>query len=397
MEYDNLSKSQLKRVNPFPGLIIDAEIWRDAHEYHRSQQKLHIQAFHQSGIVQGLEVKASSPPDLSVTIEPGMGADSEGNMIIVSEPQLYHLQTRKRGVVYLIIQFREIPVGPLQPLDGGQPTRIMEAYRIQECDKFPSEPFLELARIDFDPTIRAVKDAISSDGFNKNEVVLSYRIDAKQPGIEKPGSTQIEAAGDYRNRVKLAHMVLGEAERELHTAGLKNLVREIKYRYNFVAELEENIPLTIDINRFDVLYLTGNGRFELTQEKQGILGNFLKTGGTIFAEGCSAGDGEEGIKAGREFGLAVNRLAGQLKYRLGTIQRQHPLLSAIHVFPEAPRGAQSATLLEGDPLFYSGNDYGCAWQGGYPSVALPREAIRGAFEMGANILAYAQLIKASYH
>jgi hypothetical protein len=395
MEFGNLSKAQIKRINPFAGLIIDADIWREAHEYHRNQLKLHVQAFHNAGIVRGLGVKADSPPSLSVTIEPGIAVEPAGNMIVVPQPQRYHFQTRKRGVIYLIIQFREIPVGPLQPPNGGQPTRILEAYSIQECDQFPTEPFLELARIDFDPTMATVKDAASVTSYNKNEIFLSYRIEAKPPQIEKIVTSGVENTGEAKPSIRLGHMVMGNAAKQLHTAGLKSLLREIKYQYNFEVDFEENTPLTNDIDRFDVLYLTGNGRFELAPEKQKILENYLQTGGIILADGCAVGEGEEGIKMAREFGLAINNLAIQFKYRLGTMQRQHPLLSAIHVFTEAPRGAQSATFLEGGPMFYSGNDYGCAWQGGYPNASLPREVIRAAFELGANVLAYARLSKAS--
>jgi hypothetical protein len=394
MELNKLSKSQLKRVNPFPGLIIDADIWRDAHEYHRNQQKLHVQAFHQLGIIQGLEVKASTPPDLSVTIQPGIGVDSEGNTIIVPQPQRYKFQTKKMGVIYLIIQFRDIPVGPLQPPDGGQPTRIMEAYRILEIDQFPSESFLELARVDFDPAVTTIRDAPSASSYGKNEIILSYRSQAKSTQPEKIISSTV--ATGPQDKVMLGHLVLGEADKQLHAAGLRNLVREIKYRYNFLAELVENTPLDSSVNQFDVLYLTGNGRFELTPEKQGILADFLQIGGTIFAEGCSQGAGEDGVRAGKEFGLAVNRLAGQLKFRLGTLQRNHPILSTVHVFPEVPQGAQAATLLEGGPIFYSGSDYGCAWQGGYPNFPLPREVIRSSSEMGANIVAYSRLVKSSH-
>ena len=108
MELEDIVKFQLKRVNPFQGLVIDADIWRDAHEYHRDQQKLHMLAFHNVGIVGGLEVVANKPPDLSVSIQPGMAVDPEGNIIIVAKTQRYRIQTPEKKTLYLIIQFREV-------------------------------------------------------------------------------------------------------------------------------------------------------------------------------------------------------------------------------------------------------------------------------------------------
>ena len=113
-----------------------------------------------------------------------------------------------------------------------------------------------------------------------------------------------------------------------------------------------------------------------------------------MGEGCPEGQGEAEAGGTREFGLAFNQLAGQLKCKLETVQRGHPLLSSLHVFSEVPQGAEPGMLLEGGHMIYSGSDYGCAWQGGHQDVPLSREVIRSAFEMSANLLAYAQNVRA---
>jgi hypothetical protein len=84
---EELIRFQLKRVNPFQGLVIDADAWQDAHNYHRNHQRLHLLAFHGTGIVAGLEVVSHNPPDSSVVIQPGLAVDPEGNTIIVSQAQ----------------------------------------------------------------------------------------------------------------------------------------------------------------------------------------------------------------------------------------------------------------------------------------------------------------------
>jgi hypothetical protein len=399
MALKDIIKFQLKRVNPFQGLVIDADTWRDAHNYHRDQQRLHILTFHKTGIVEGLEVSASSPPDLSVNIHQGAAIDPEGNFIIVPQAQRYQLQTRQKGTIYLVIQFREIPAEPYQPPEGGQPTRILEAYRIEERDKLPAEPYLELARIDFDPAEEAIRDAKNPSRPGKSEINLGFRQEV--PSIV-PGKTATvapektaaakETASRSKETITLGRVVLGGASKDLHGTGLKNLIRQINQQDNFVANLEENIPLAEGINRCTLIYLTGNSHFELTAEQQAALSGFLQSGGVIFGEGCFEGEPES--KGAKEFGLAFNQLASQLKCKLEVVQRDHSLLTAVHIFSEVPRGAEpSGMLLEGGHIVYSGSDYGCAWQGGHQDTPLSRDIIRSSFEMGTNIVAYAQMVK----
>ncbi len=397
---DVIKKFNLKRVNPFQGLVIDVDAWRVAHSYHRDQQKLHLLAFHETGIAQGLKVTASSPPDLSVNIHPGIAVDPEGNIIVVPQTQRYQLQTRKPGTIYLIIQFREVPDGPYQPLEGGQPTRLLDAYKIEERDKLPTEPYIELARIDFNPTYAVVRDARTPSRPGENEINLSFRHEVKSVAApvasERPTVAAPEIAVAQRETVILGHAVLGGASANLHSAGLKSLLGEINRRYDFMVKLEENVALDGNISRYTVLYLTGNRRFELTAEQQAALNGFLQSGGTILGEGCSEGQGEAEAKATKEFGLAFNQLAVQLKCKLEIVQRGHPLLLALHVFSEVPPGAEPGMFLEGRRMVYSGADYGCAWHGGHQGAPLSREIIRTAFEIGANILAYAQNTKAGH-
>jgi hypothetical protein len=390
MTLDDIIKFQLKRVNPFQGLVIDADTWQDAHNYHRDQQRLHLLAFHNTGIVQGLEVTANSPPDLSVIVHPGIAVDPEGNIIIVPQKQRYQLQTRQKGVVYLVIQFREIPAGPNQPPEAGQPTRILEAYRIQEREKLPTEPYLELARIDFDAEQETIRDAKSLSKPAKNEINLSFRQEVTSAAPGKIDTTPA-VANHPQETFAIAHTALGEASKDLHCAGLRNLVREVNRQNGLVVNLKENVTIDNNIDRFSLIYLTGNSRFELAAEQQTALVSFLKSGGLIFGDGCSEEAGE--ARGAKEFGLAFNQLATQLGCKLEIVQRGHSLLSASYLFSEVPQGAEPAMLLEGRQMIYSGSDYGCAWQGGYQDKPLPRDIIRNSFEMGANIIAYVHKVK----
>jgi hypothetical protein len=410
MALDDITKFQLKRINPFQGLVIDADTWRDAHNYHRDQQRLHVLTFHKTGIIEGLEVTANNPPDLSVTIQSGVAIEPEGNVIIVPQAQRYQLQTRQKGTIYLVIQFREVPAEPYQPPESGQPTRILEAYRIQEREKLPAEPHLELARIEFDPAQETIRDAKAPSNAGKNEINLSFQQKVTSAAPAAPVAPVAPAVPEKTNvttkarevtqpaaTIIVGHAVLGGASGDLHSSGWKNLIREMNRQDSPVANFEENIPLDKDINRCTMLYLTGSSGFELTAEQQAALGDFLQSGGVIFGEGCPEGQEESQSRGGKEFGLAFNQLAGQLKCKLETVQRGHRLLSAANVFAEVPQGAEPSMLLEGGHMVYSGSDYGCAWQGGHQDHPLSRDIIRSSFEMGINIIVYAQMIKAAGH
>ena len=404
MDFEEILKFKLKRVNPFQGLVIDSDTWRDAHEYHRSQQRLHMLAFHDIGIIEGLKIVASKPPDLSVNIYPGIAVDPEGNIIIVSETQNYRIQTREKRTIYLIIQFREVPAEPYQPPEGGQPTRIIEAYRIQERDKLPNESYLELCRINFDPTDKTIRDVKNPSVIGKNEIDLTFRQEVS--GLSKPPKEQItiqnkeiasvkQSTPSTEKSIVIGHTVLGEASRNLHSAGLKNLIREINRRGGNVSDLSENVVLDKKVNRFTLLYITGNSRFELNAEQQSALGDFLQSGGVIFGEACNDESQGTSAKGAKEFGLAFNQLANQFRCKLEVVQREHTLLSAYHIFSEVPQGVEMAMLLEGGCMIYSGSDYGCAWQGGYQGKPLSRDNIRNSLEMGTNIVYYAQMMKAT--
>jgi Domain of unknown function (DUF4159) len=405
MNFEEVFKFKLKRVNPFQGLVIDTDTWRDAHDYHRDQQRLHILAFHSTGIVDGLDIVANKPPDLSVVIHPGIAVDPQGNVIVVPETQNYKIQSREKRTIYLIIQFREIPAEPYQPPNGGQPTRIVEAYRIQERDTLPKEPYLELCRINFDPADKTLRDARYPTQIGKNEIDLGYRQAAKQepsaPQVEqKPIPTQAvpsfkEATTPAIETIAIGHAVMGEASRNLHSIGLQNLMKEINRQCNFAANLTENITIDRKVNRFTLVYITGKGKFELNSEQQAALSDYLQSGGVILGEGCSEEATGTSTRGAREFGLAFNQLATQFKCKLEIVQRGHPLLSACHIFSEVPQGMEAAMLLEGGNMIYSGSDYGCSWQGGYKNKPIPRENIRNALEIGTNIISYARAIKSN--
>jgi hypothetical protein len=392
MALGDLIRFQFKRVNPFQGLVLDADTWKDEQDYHRNQQKLHTLAFHGTGIVEGLEVKASQPPDFSLIISPGIAIDTEGNAIVVPKSQHYSLGSKNKGQVYIIMQYREVPTAPASPSEEGQATRILEAYRIREVTRLPDEPYLELARLNFDPSKKNITDARAPSNPEVNEIDLRFRQLAKAPLPDVSEITlhpQPSAETAPQEKVILGHVALGEASHDLHSSGLMKLAHQVGSQTEYQAAVEE-CNLDESITQHTLLYMTGKGSFTISVKKQDIINSFVQSGGTIFAESC-AEQQDEGVK---EFGLAFNRLAEQLGKKLEVVQRGHPLLDCHHIFSTVPPGAKSEGLLMvGGQIIYSNYDYGCAWSGGYSDSPLPRDIIRGAFEMGVNIVTYANMMK----
>src|SRR5207253_4544834 len=97
--------------------------------------------------------------------------------------------------LYLILQFREVLAGPSQlGIDGvGPPTRVVEAYQIQQRDRLPSEACLELARVDFDPRGKPISLPVDPEHPAKNELDLRFR--PHLGGSAPPTSTLLMMAG----------------------------------------------------------------------------------------------------------------------------------------------------------------------------------------------------------
>src|SRR3974377_1933374 len=119
------------RVEPFPGMMIDTQIWRDAHDYHRELLRRHHLSLHGYGLVRGLEVSLVESEKNTLRIEPGIAIDPAGNFVPVASPQRYPVSARQPGIVFRVLQLSDVPVGSA----SGQSPYVREAYRIQERDR----------------------------------------------------------------------------------------------------------------------------------------------------------------------------------------------------------------------------------------------------------------------
>lgn len=355
---------ELKRVNPFQGLMVDASVWQDAHDYHRHHQRLHSLALHGWGMVTGMQVTAAHKPDRSVVIHPGLAIGPEGNVILISQPHRYHIEAQE-GLVYLIIQFREVPQSPTTPWDSAeeQPSRLLEAYRIQERDRLPTEPYLELARIRLEGKPKAISNAKDPLRPGANEIDLRFREEAPLATLE---------------RLVLCHVSLGGEE--AHGRGVQQLARHLAVSGIPRVRVRTHLELAEALREPGLVYVTGE-RLELSEAETKLVATFLGSGGVLVAEACSQGEG-------KALTGDVEKLADGLEVKLAEVKRGHALLEVMHAFAEPPAGAADGGLREGGGLILSQGDYGCAWQGGPPKKALPRATVRDCLELGANLAAY---------
>lgn len=372
MSLRDVLRIQLKRVNPFRGLVIDSTTWADAHEYHRTHLRLHNLAMHQPGIVFGLGIQASDPADRSVVIEPGLAVDPDGNVVIVADAQRYHFQTEEAGTVYLLLQYREIPTDIANGRPGeGQAARILEAYRIQERLQLPEEPFVELARVTIADARTPITNAGSPFDPKVGELDLRFRVHGQS---------------SVQEEVTVGEVCLDDrlSGWNAHEAGLRNLVEEITSTTRYRGAVRGPLPLTDAALQCHLLYITGSEAVQLTAQEEQVLAAQLKRGGVILFEeqrrpGRQAGPGD--------LGKAVLALSQKLNLQLRLVARGHPVLSARHVFTAAPPGSEpNGQILEAGGLFYSTAGYGAAWQGGLDDSPLPRQAIREALEFGVNLV-----------
>ena len=377
MTLEGIARFQVVRVNPFEGLIVDAAAWGDAHGYHRDQQRLHSLVCHGPGVLAGLEVCAHDPPDLSVLIQPGVAVDGEGNLIVVGQAQRYYLQARESGIAYLVLQFREIPLAEGgKPAEGGEPpVRLREAYRIQQRDGLPAEAYVELARVRLSSGVPTVRDAVEPAEPRLGELDLRFR---RQAGVASQGEI---AAG------RLVPQQAGGTAGLAHSRGLVRLCRELQLSQAMQARYLGAVSFGGEAEKCDLLYLDAVQRPSFSGNEVAALQGFLKQGGVLLLEPCTA---ETGGAPGNDLRVFFDAVAQRLGLAPKRVERGHPLLDSRYTFAALPAGGvKEGEVLEAGGLVFSQRDYGCAWQGGRQQEPLDRATIREALEFGVNLALYA--------
>lgn len=367
---DLIQKFPTKRIEPVDGMAVTADVWREAHEYHRQQQRFHALLSHGSGVVTGLEVIASDPPDSSVYILPGIAIDTQGQTVVLPEPLAYELG-QARGTLYLLLTYGESrPKADKGRADG--PLYVHAQFGIAAVSALPDTPYVELARIrrqERDAPIIDAEDALCP---SLNEIDLRFR-------------QEIGVAPQEVTRVAVSYV--GGAESQEHGRGVRYLARTLRQAGQGVW-VDDGVPLASGLEDYALLYLVGQDAFQLEREEMNAVYAYLQGGGTVLIESCrrEISDGDPPADA------SFLELLASMGLQLEELPADHKLLLEPFLFGQPPPGFETEgtpQLSLGEGVIYSTHDYGCAWRGQRRGRAATREEIRTAIEWGSNIMAYA--------
>jgi hypothetical protein len=365
----------IKRLKPEDGMAVTAQLWEEAHDYHRQNQRFHNLFGHGPGIVTGLEVIASDPPDTSVYILPGMAIDSAGQSIFLAEPLTYDVGTRVDGLLYLLLSYGEGSPRPGEPVsqDGGTPLYVHTEFVIQAIPDLPDTPYVELARVR-----RVGRDAY-----------LLEAKDAMHPGINEIDQRYRHPVGAPAQEVlSVAVAYAGGTPVARHARGMSTLARTLSQSRERRVFVDDNVALAPGLENYDLVYLVGQSEFQLSSDEMGALHTFMQGGGTLFIESCRRDMALGEPPSDASFMALISALGVQME----ELRAGHPLLTGPNLFASVPQGFETQgtpSVRASEGVVFSACDYGCLWQGERRSGAASREQIRSAQEWGANLVAYA--------
>ena len=437
----------LTRLQVTDGLEITAERWNLAHQYHQTRQNIYYQSFHQPGIVYGLGVCVIDAPEEVepqyrdrrwLQIQPGLGIDCQGNMIIVPQPLEFQIVSQASNniplTIYLVISY----VDPEQLRQGNNPEAV-ETFRLDEKNEPPTPDEIELCRILLQPSKTVLQVPRNVFFPSPNCLDLRYRPQAR--------STP-------QSLVKIA-MVDLDYQQELEKADrLQRLLNSVMGLYPAMAGEPELGVISLDsaldknsISNYDLLYLCQRRSHQLSPGQVELLKTYLERGGAILIEisiqntkiealrtlesqliqaiarlesleeNMAAQDGgtestqssalielkpslETELQATKnrlkeeieKMTLSYYQFAQQLDTPLDpweALSRDHPLRNQPFLFAALPKiNHQSLQLLIGGGLIIIIGELSAAW-GLDKTLELDRESIRTAQEFGINILHFA--------
>gem|GEM_PF-520526 len=395
-----------RRIKPVDGMAVTAGVWEEAHAYHRLHRRFHDRALHGPGIVVGLEVVASDPPDASVYVLPGVAVDPLGRLIVVPEPVAFdfgsaHGQLRllliydegrpapeadeEEGPLYVRAQFgievgADLSPGAVRPI-GSSPARGGDSTPPPRVEKGAGgSDGVELARVWRRDREAAVRDAGDAEHPGQNAIDLRFRR-----GVGVVAQPVARLAVFYTGGLKvLPRDTLGRGGH-----GADHLARWLRSTGR-QAWVDDAVSLHTGLDGVDLLYVVGRDAFQLDREEMAGLYAYLQSGGTVFFESCrcDARDATADMPADASF---LDLLAS-MGVHLQELAADHPLLNEPNLFAAPPPGFETGgapRVLAAEGVVFASGDYGCLWQGNRRDRVATREEIRSAAEWGANLVAYA--------
>ncbi|MBW6474118.1 MAG: DUF4159 domain-containing protein [Anaerolineaceae bacterium] len=363
MSNDNLLNNfPKKRIKPYDGMSVTADVWNQAHEYHKRVNQAHNLFFHGAGILIGLEVVASDPPDRMVFILPGVAVDSNGNVIVLSEPVAYDLGDEVEGPLYLTIIHKESSQGVKKNSDGSTLSYIQDEFLITARQSLPENPMVELARFTRENRKSPINDATDSKTPGINEIDLRYRRK-----IQMQSEQFLTAAVIY----------LGDLKNPVHGKGLMRVSEEFRRNNQINLVIDDHTQLDRGILGYSFLYLVGKGKFQLTKTQIKGLQGYINLGGFLFMESCDS-IAEESFK----------NMMNEIELPVSTaLENPHSLLNSPNFFIAPPSGyEEEGKLFLSVGGILSTYNYGQLWAGEGKERIPTREELRSASEIAENLI-----------
>lgn len=353
-------------------MSVTADVWAEEQDYHRQRHQLHARLSHGAGVLTGLGVVASDPPDSAVYILPGIAMDGDGQIIVLSKPRAYNIGTTQGYLYLLLTGGQSAPRG-----DSDQPEGLRyvhDEFGIQATPILPSTPYVELARIDRRGRDSVIANAEDVEHPAQNQIDLRFR-------------TEVGAAPAKVARIAVSY--LGDGPTPAHAHGMDYVVRLLRRDGTCRAWVDDDVPLGSDLDGYTLVYLVGQAAFQMQREEMNAIYAYVQDGGTIFYEGCRKGTSGGDSPADASFADLLGSFGLQLEaFPLA----DHDLLSEPYLFTAPPDGFETGGSPEmqiGGGIITSKGDYGCLWQGERRSGPAARHEIRTALEWGCNLVAWA--------
>ena len=379
-QQDLFKQYPFRRIKPYDGMVVTSDVWDEAHTYHRQQQRYHNLLNHEPGILIGLEVIASDPPDSAVYVQPGIALDAAGQVIVLPDALAFDLGAAQ-GPLYLVLSYDESQPKADEtgtPVEDASDVKLLvhAQYGLEAVGTPPdlASVYVELARINRQGAEAPITNADDPIHPALNQIDLRFR---RNVGVA------------VQPAARLAVCYVGQAsqdEARRHGVGANVLARTLR-RDRQAVWVDDVVTLAdSDLNAYTLVYLVAQGEFQLTPDEMNSLYIYLRSGGTVLIESCrkaaaSASADPIFLDMLASFGTTVNALPAD-----------HPLLSEPNFFAAPPVGFETdgrPVLKVGEGVIVSTCDYGCLWQGERRGRAASREEIRAAHEWGSNLMAYA--------
>ncbi|NJN88664.1 MAG: DUF4159 domain-containing protein [Leptolyngbyaceae cyanobacterium SL_7_1] len=374
----------LERLHVYDSLMMNAQRWSLAHDYHRRRQNIHYQSLNQPGIVCGLGVSLTEPPETTrsefrddrwIKIQPGIAIDVEGNVIVVDEiiDRTYRIAAKRPTTgtltIYVVVSYVEP-----QPIDRQHPEILQEQFRFDQKTSPPDDHEIELCRIQL--AANFVQLETPSDVFfpQSNQLNFNHRLQAQTRPLATIGMAEIQPYPSEPTDACISRSLpfLSQATIALYPK-----------LHCFIAD--RPLPINAHTSQsFDLLYLAASHLTDLSASEQDLLNQHLEAGGTLVME----------LPLSNEFAIAHlhDCIADLFRTSLtvwSDLPVEHPLRSQPFLFAALPELEHSPLQLwSGGGIVLMAGALTAAWAPD-PQGLRSRDHLRTTQELGINLLQFA--------